>query len=154
MGSYRASHWQSQVFQNSVFCLITWMLSLATNTFSVFPWSYSSLHWFLRWCLPDSVSCGRVVQWEEELVLLEIRIITQVFFLRTIMLLQYRTDVLYAHLPVRHILLKRSVLKGQDLIKSMFFIFSTWVLLSETVFHCKEAVKNTVTLVYNLVLLL
>lgn len=68
--------------------------------------------------------------------------------------LQYRTDVLYAHLPVRHILLKRSVLKGQDLIKSMFFIFSTWILLSETVFHCKEAVKNTVTLVYNLVLLL
>ena len=68
---------------------------------------------------------------------------------------QYRTDVLYAYFPVCHIILKRSVFKGQDLIKSVFFfIFSTWIFLSETVFHYKETVKNTVTLVYNLMLLL
>lgn len=40
--------WQSQISQNSIFCLNTWILSLATNIFSCFPWS-NRLPSFIFW---------------------------------------------------------------------------------------------------------
>lgn len=54
--------------------------------------------------------------------LLEIQIITQVFFLRTIMLLQYVADMLYANFLLCYTVLK-SLIKGNDLIKSIIFGF-------------------------------
>lgn len=54
--------------------------------------------------------------------LLEIQIITQVFFLRTIMLLQYVADMLYANFLLCYTVLK-SLIKGNDLIKSIIFVF-------------------------------
>lgn len=76
-------------FPELFFCLITWMLSLATNTFSFFLEVTGSLYSFLRRCLPHSLLCGRVVQWKEGLVLLEIWIITQVFFLMTVIHIEW-----------------------------------------------------------------
>lgn len=54
LGTAKLSWWQTQIFQNSKFCMKAQILSLATNTASYILDVTSSCHWLLIKLLPNT----------------------------------------------------------------------------------------------------